>query len=164
MASSFTPTPAETTLVHQVFQHADPQKLGVVTGEAAVKVFDGSKLSPAILAEIWGLADDENNGWLSKKGVAKAVRLIGWAQQGRKLTVELLERPGPPAKIEGLNSVAQQNTGMSLPKSPLPLFPVLTPQDRDKYANIFNRAGPVNGLLSGMGIQLSSMKLRQPAL
>ncbi|KAJ2931418.1 hypothetical protein H1R20_g5702, partial [Candolleomyces eurysporus] len=159
---TFTPTPAETTLVHQVFQYADPQKLGVVTGEAAVKIFDGSKLSPAVLAEIWGLSDDENNGWLSKKGVAKAVRLIGWAQQGRKLSVELLDKPGPLAKIEGLNSVAQQNTGMSLPKSPLPLFPVLTPQDREKYTNIFNRAGPINGLLSGEKARDIFLKSRLP--
>ncbi|RXW24903.1 hypothetical protein EST38_g952 [Candolleomyces aberdarensis] len=159
---TFTPTQAETTLVHQVFQYADPQKLGVVTGEAAVKIFDGSKLSPAVLAEIWGLADDENNGWLSKKGVAKAVRLIGWAQQGRKLSVELLDKPGPLAKIEGINSVAQQNTGMSLPKSPLPLFPVLTQQDREKYTNIFNRAGPVNGLLSGEKARDIFLKSRLP--
>ncbi|KAF5324862.1 hypothetical protein D9611_004533 [Ephemerocybe angulata] len=149
MPSVFTPTPAETTLVHQIFQHADPQKLGIVTGEAAVKVFEGAKLQPALLAEIWAMADDENNGWLSKKGVAKAVRLIGWTQQGRKLTEELLDKPGPLAKIEGINSLQAQNTGMSLPKSPLPVFPVLTPQDRDKFQNIFRRAGPVNGLLSG---------------
>lgn len=56
---------------------------------------------------------------------------------------------GPLAKIEGINHIAQQSTGMSLPKSPVPLFPVLTPQDREKYTNIFRRAGPVNGLLSG---------------
>lgn len=92
MPFSFSPTPAETTLVHQVFQHADPQKLGVVTGDAAVKVFDGAKLQPAVLAEIWSMADDENNGWLSKKGVAKAVRLIGWAQAGRKVSEDLLEK------------------------------------------------------------------------
>lgn len=78
--------------MHQVFQHADPQKLGVVTGDAAVKVFDGAKLQPAVLAEIWSMADDENNGWLSKKGVAKAVRLIGWAQAGRKVSEDLLEK------------------------------------------------------------------------
>ena len=92
MTSAFAPTPAETTLVHQIFLQADPQKLGVVTGEAAVKVFDRANLSPAVLADIWAIADDENNGWLSRKGVAKAVRLIGHCQAGRPLSEDLLKQ------------------------------------------------------------------------
>lgn len=83
--SKFTPSPQEVALVNQIFQQAGTQKLGVVTGEAAVKVFSGSKLSPSVLAEIWNLADDENKGVLTRKDVAVAIRLLGHAQRGERI-------------------------------------------------------------------------------
>jgi epidermal growth factor receptor substrate 15 len=92
MASSFAPTQDELGLVTQVFAIADPQKIGIVTGEAAVKVFTGAKLSPTVLGEIWNIADADNNGFLSKKGVAIALRLIGWAQKGEKVTAALVNK------------------------------------------------------------------------
>lgn len=92
MASSFAPTPAELNLVTAIFAQADPKKLGVLTGEVAVKVFAGAHLPPATLGEIWNLADYDNNGWLGKKGVAMAVRLIGWAQAGEKVSAMLLQK------------------------------------------------------------------------
>ncbi|TFK25070.1 hypothetical protein FA15DRAFT_379088 [Coprinopsis marcescibilis] len=151
MPVNITPTPAEATLVNQIFLYADPQKLGVITGDAAIKVFDGAKLLPTVLGEIWQIADEDNQGWLSRKGVAVAVRLMGWAQKGERVTEALLQKPGPIPKIEGVNTVAQQSTGMSLnsSKSSLPVFPPLTAQEREKYLNIFMQSGPANGLLSG---------------
>lgn len=92
MSTNFSPTPAELTLVSQIFAQADPQKLGVLTGDVAVRVFSGAKLPPASLGEIWNIADSDNNGWLSKKGVAMAVRLIGWAQKGEAITAALLNK------------------------------------------------------------------------
>lgn len=90
--SKFTPSPAEVALVNQIFTQADSQKLGVITGEAAVKVFNGAKLSPAVLAEIWNIADDENNGVLTRKGVAVAIRLLGHAQRGEKMSEALVNK------------------------------------------------------------------------
>ncbi|EAU88413.1 UBA/TS-N domain-containing protein [Coprinopsis cinerea okayama7 len=149
MPANITPTPAEASLVNQIFLHADPQKLGVITGDAAVKVFDGSKLPAAVLGEIWSLADEDNNGWLSKKGVAIVVRLMGWAQKGEPVSEALIQKPGPLPRIEGISTVTQQNTGMSLPKSPLPYFPPLSPQDKEKFDSYFIKYGATNGLLSG---------------
>ncbi|KAH6918767.1 UBA/TS-N domain-containing protein [Coprinopsis sp. MPI-PUGE-AT-0042] len=149
MVANLSPTPAEATLVNQIFLHADPQKLGVITSDAAVKVFDGSKLPATVLGEIWAMADEDNNGWLSRKGVAIVVRLMGWAQKGEAISPALLQKPGPLPRIEGVNSVAQQNTGMSLGKTPLPYFPPLSPEDRTKFSKIFMNSGPANGLLSG---------------
>ena len=88
--SGFTPSPAELALVTQIFAKADPQKIGILTGDAALKVFGGAKLTPIVLGEIWSIADEENNGWLSKKGVAIAVRLMGWAQKGEKVKQSLV--------------------------------------------------------------------------
>jgi hypothetical protein len=88
----FAPSPAEVAIVNQIFVQADPQKLGLVTGEQGIKVFAGAKLPPATLGDIWAIADPENNGALTRKGVAITVRLIGWAQNGETPSSELLEK------------------------------------------------------------------------
>lgn len=90
--STFNPTTAELGLVNQVFISADPRELGIITGDVAVKVFAGSKLPPAVLGEIWSIADKENNGFLTRKGVAIALRLIGHAQKGEAVTEALVNR------------------------------------------------------------------------
>ena len=88
----FVPTPTEVGLVNAIFAVADPQKLGLITGEQGIKVFAGSKLAPATLGDIWALADPENNGALTRRGVAVTVRLIGWAQAGEVPSAELLDK------------------------------------------------------------------------
>lgn len=92
MSAPFTATPAELGLVNQIFARADQQKLGILNGEVAVQVFSGAKLPGSVLGEIWNIADEENNGWLSKKGAAKAVRLIAHAQNGEKVSTALLTK------------------------------------------------------------------------
>lgn len=89
---SFTPTPGETTLVNQIFTRNDPQKFGVITGDVAVKIFGGANLSSSVLGEIWAIADADNNGFLTRKGVSVAVRLMGWAQKGEAITEDLVNR------------------------------------------------------------------------
>ncbi|KAH8102886.1 hypothetical protein BXZ70DRAFT_926963 [Cristinia sonorae] len=152
--SKFTPSAAEVALVNQIFIQADAQKIGVVTGDAAVKIFSGSKLPPATLAEIWNLADEDNNGVLTRKGVAIAIRLLGHAQRGERISESLIHKQGPPPSIEGLNApvsqpLSQQNTGVRSTKSPPPGLPPLTPQDKAKFMKLFASCGPVGGLLSG---------------
>ncbi|KAG2366795.1 hypothetical protein BDR07DRAFT_1449158 [Suillus spraguei] len=150
MSSNFAPTPAELALVNQIFAQADTQKIGILTGDVAVKVFQGAKLAPTVLGEIWNIADDDNNGFLTKKGVSIAVRLMGHAQKGQKVDKSLINKPGPLANIEGVQvSLIPQGTGASIPKSPPPSLPPLTPQDKAKFTRIFQGCGPVNGLLNG---------------
>ena len=90
MSKQFAPTPAELTLVNQIFAKVDTQKLGIITGDVAVELFAGSNLSSIVLGEVWQIADSDNNGFLSRKGVAVAVRLMGWAQKGEKVTEDLV--------------------------------------------------------------------------
>ncbi|KAG5645048.1 hypothetical protein DXG03_007227 [Asterophora parasitica] len=151
MSTKFAPTPAELSLVSQIFNQADPQKLGILTGDVAVKVFGGAKLQPTVLGEIWSIADEDNNGWLARKGVAIALRLIGWAQKGEKITQDLVYKPGPLPTIEGYTAVSQQNTGTPLARSPPPGIPPFTSTEKAKFQSMFNRAGPdPNGLLNGI--------------
>ncbi|TFK67886.1 hypothetical protein BDN72DRAFT_888746 [Pluteus cervinus] len=162
MASNFVPSPPEIALVNTIFSQADPQKLGVITGEVAVKVFAGSRLPANTLGEIWNVADEDNNGWLGKKGVAIAIRLIGWAQKGEKVSSALISKQGPLPTIDGVTAVAQQSTGISLPRSPPPGLPALTPQDKARFASLFKNAGPVNGLLSAERARDTFMKSKLP--
>jgi epidermal growth factor receptor substrate 15 len=54
------------------------------------------------------------------------------------------------AVIEGINTVSQQNTGISLPRSPPPTpYPPLTAQDKARFHSMFMKNNPVNSLLSG---------------
>jgi epidermal growth factor receptor substrate 15 len=92
MSSTFSPTTAELALVSIIFNQADPQKRGILTGDVAVKVFAGAKLEPKVLGDIWSIADEDNNGWLPRKGVAIAIRLMGWAQKGEKITKALVNK------------------------------------------------------------------------
>ncbi|TDL27224.1 hypothetical protein BD410DRAFT_739994 [Rickenella mellea] len=154
--SSFTPTTAELALVSQVFAAADTQKLGIITGDAAVKIFAGAKLSPTVLGEVWAIADKENNGFLTRKGVAIALRLIGHAQNGQPVRESFLDKPAPLAHLEGISKAPSTTPSFSsspVPKSPPPAgtsaFPPLTPQDKTKFARIFAGSGPVNGVLGG---------------
>lgn len=91
MSSSFAPTQAELALVNALFASADPSKLGIITGDAAVKAFSGAKLQPTALGEIWAIADSDNNGFLTRKSVAMAVRLIGHVQNGQQVKESLLD-------------------------------------------------------------------------
>ena len=169
MSSVFSPTPPELAVVSQIFSQADPQKTGVLTGDVAVRVFSGAKLPPTTLGTIWNISDEDDKGWLPKRGVAIAVRLIGWAQKGEKITKDLVKKrnpalylsssylphyfillAGPLAVIEGINTVSQQNTGMSLPRSPPPTpYPPLTAQDKARFHSMFMKNNPVDSLLSG---------------
>ncbi|KAJ6618280.1 hypothetical protein B0H10DRAFT_2030124 [Mycena sp. CBHHK59/15] len=163
MASSFTATAAELALVGQIFAHADPQKLGALTGEVAVRVFGGANLPPTVLGEIWQIADESNNGWLSQKGVAMAVRLMGHAQKGETVSPALLAKPGPLPTITGITPVAAQSTGASRAKSPQPSsLPPFTPQDKTRFHTMFLKSGPVDGLLSGEKAQEVFVKSKLP--
>ncbi|KAJ7771804.1 hypothetical protein B0H16DRAFT_1673202 [Mycena metata] len=166
MAATFSPSPAELALTQQIFAHADPQKLGALTGEVAVKVFGGANLSPIVLGEVWQIADESNNGWLSQKGVAMAVRLMGHAQKGEKVSAALLSKPGPLPTITGITPVVAQGTGASASRarSPQPVsgLPPFTPQDKAKFHSMFLKSGPVDGLLSGEKAQEVFIKSKLP--
>jgi epidermal growth factor receptor substrate 15 len=92
MATVFSPTHGEVALVNQIFSKHDPQKFGIITGELAVNIFGGANLSASTLSQIWGISDADNQGFLTRKGVSVAVRLLGWAQKGEVISAELVNK------------------------------------------------------------------------
>lgn len=82
-------SPEEKRAFQYLFQQADTEKLGVITGEVAVKFFERTKLQPAVLGEIWQIADTENRGLLTSVGFCQVLRLIGHYQAGRDPSPEL---------------------------------------------------------------------------
>ncbi|KIJ29866.1 hypothetical protein M422DRAFT_36793 [Sphaerobolus stellatus SS14] len=164
--SSVSPTPAETSLISQIFTIADPQGLGIITSDAAVQILSGSNLPTSVLGEIWAIADQENNGFLTRKGAGIAVRLIGHAQKGENVNEELLAKPGPLAVIEGISPKLTSSTtsATSLPTSlnSIVQVPSLTQEDKTKFLKLFIGCGPVNGLLSGEKARDVFVKSRLP--
>jgi epidermal growth factor receptor substrate 15 len=90
-------TAEEKRVFQHLFQQADTEKLGVITGEIAVKFFERTKLAPAVLGEIWQIADTENRGLLTMAG--QVLRLIGHYQAGREPTIELAYRRKPSSPL-----------------------------------------------------------------
>jgi epidermal growth factor receptor substrate 15 len=171
MATVFSPTHGEVTLVNQIFAKHDTQKFGIITGEVAVNIFGSANLSATTLSQIWGIADADNQGFLTRKGVSVAVRLLGWAQKGEAISAELvnkrerdefspprillliLVKAGPLPVIDEFSSSTESRRAISpSPKSPgtSRLPPPLTAQDKTKFAQYFSKCNPVNGLISGM--------------
>jgi epidermal growth factor receptor substrate 15 len=106
---SFTPSQYELALVTQIFAKADPQKLRILTVDAARKVFAGARFSraqgfrgrkvfagarlpPVVLSEILSLVDEHNDDVLPQSRVAIVVRLLGWAQIGEQVTKALVSK------------------------------------------------------------------------
>ena len=52
-APSLNLTPEEKRVFGQLFQQADTENIGVVTGEVAVKFFEKTRLEPRVLGEVY---------------------------------------------------------------------------------------------------------------
>lgn len=132
-----------------------PLKSGILPGSEAFPFLTSSGLPQQTLGEVWAIADPDNNGFLTKDGLYKVARLVGWMQSGKQSQVEpsLVNKPGPYPKFAGYPPppVAPQLTGTA---SPNPAggahgLPPLTPSDRAQFTRIFAGTGPVNGLVAG---------------
>nr|POF17765.1 putative calcium-binding protein [Quercus suber] len=148
-----------------LFNQADSDQLGVVTGERAVAFFERTHVSPNVLGEIWQIADTENRGLLTKPGFCMVLRLIGHYQAGRTPTQEMAFKPAPIPRFEGLQIPGTQaGTAVTTPtvggfpsavlqpqlsgQGPIRV-PPLDPQKVQQYSDLFERSGVQSGLLDG---------------
>lgn len=149
-------SPEERRLFGQLFSAADTEKIGVVTGEVAVKFFEKTRLPPDVLGEIWQIADSENRGLLTPAGFGIVLRLIGYAQAGRPVSAELALKPGGPLpKFDGITGPpgppqAQPQAQPLQAQNSGPIrVPPLTPDKVAQYSSLFEESGAQNGILSG---------------
>ena len=155
-------SPEERRYFGQLFSAADTDKIGVVTGEVAVKFFEKTRLPPTVLGEIWQIADTENRGLLTPPGFGMVLRLIGYAQAGRAVSSDLALQPGGPLpKFDGIAGPSTPSSPSGNPAGPLrpqtsgglgagPIrVPPLTPDKVNQYSSLFEESGARNGNLSG---------------
>ncbi|KAL1306454.1 hypothetical protein AAFC00_005152 [Neodothiora populina] len=150
-----------------LFNQADTDSLGVVTGEVAVNFFEKTRVAPNVLGEIWQIADSENRGLLTKPGFCVALRLIGHYQAGRDLSPDLAFKQGPLPKFEGVSIPPPPAVAVAPPAHPnspalgVPpagalqpqgtgiRIPPMTPDKVAQYSGLFERSGAQNGQLAG---------------
>lgn len=89
---NFLPTDQELELVAQIYSQAGCSRPGHINGATVVEMLSSAvvDLPPLVLTAIWDIADDSKSGYLSETRVAVALRLIGWAQSGQKVTAGLV--------------------------------------------------------------------------
>jgi epidermal growth factor receptor substrate 15 len=86
MPATFLASDEETELVARIYDRAGCTRPGFITGDALVEIFTNSVgLTPVVLSQIWNIADEDKTGNLSERGLAIALRLIGWAQRGEDI-------------------------------------------------------------------------------
>ena len=136
MATPFSPTQGELALVNQMFTKHDPQKFGIITGDVAVRIFGGANLGANVLGQIWGIADADNQGFLTRKGVSIAVRLVGWAQKGETISADLVNK-------RECDSSSHRDSDRSSP-SKLALSPLSTAIPRPR--NLTGLSAPLQSL------------------
>lgn len=124
--------------------------------------------------QIWQIADTENRGLLTPAGFSIVLRLIGYAQAGRQVSLDLaLTRMlpsapsgfpltaaagGPLPKFDGVPAPA------AAPNAPAPgpiqpqssggpiRVPPLTPDKVNQYTSLFEDSGSQNGMMSGKSV------------
>ncbi|KAL8778348.1 MAG: hypothetical protein Q9213_007458 [Squamulea squamosa] len=147
--------PEERRYFGQLFTAADTEKIGVITGEVAVKFFEKTRLPPATLGEIWQIADTENRGLLTPAGFGIVLRLIGYAQAGRPISLQQALKPGGPLpRFDGISlpTGSQGNTGPAplQPQTSGPIrVPPLTHDKVTQFSSLFEGSGAQKGILSG---------------
>ncbi|KAG0231290.1 hypothetical protein BGX31_005578 [Mortierella sp. GBA43] len=79
---------------------ANPGKQLHFPGDRALQFFSKSGLDNAVLASIWQIADKENRGYLDRCEFDIALRLIGHAQDGFKVTQPIPQGTGSLPRFE----------------------------------------------------------------
>ncbi|BGP11922.1 hypothetical protein JCM10049v2_007842 [Rhodotorula toruloides] len=172
--SAYRPSKHERDAYNYLFEKADTQQLGVLTGDLAVPFFSHSSLPPLILGEVWQIADPDNSGFLSPERFGVACRLIGHAQERNRrgapeVKSEDVGKAGPLPTFKGYAlpahlshpppSSTSSSSALSPPTSPSPTsaparqsslppsnphLTTISPTDKANYTRIFSAANGGN--------------------
>ena len=156
----FSPSEDEINLANQILLLSDCQQEGALKSDAAIGIFERSRLSYPILRDIWNIADENASGELTIHELAAAIRLMGWVQAGEALeesllikrasaaassqtTLLILIAAGPLPTLDGLTDVVEKRN-----VSPLTRFPPVDHDEIRRFKRNFDSAGPIDGFLN----------------
>lgn len=128
-----------------VYQRLDPSGTGIVTSGPVVELLKTSGLPTQLLGLIWEEADYAKRGYLDKRGVFIALKLVAVAQSGQSPTSASLGLPLGPPSLGGISPMPP--AGMS-PGGAVVQWGI-SPTDQAKYDAIFDSLQPENGKLPG---------------
>ncbi|WFD37051.1 hypothetical protein MCUN1_003943 [Malassezia cuniculi] len=154
---------AEQPVFAQLYSLADPANTGVITGDAAVRFFEGFSLPTLTLGQIWSIADNDNNGYLTPNTFGIALRLIARAQRGESVSLAAINTPGAPPTYKG----AAAPSAAAAPASAATASAhdpndVILPDDRARFARIFAMSAPQGGLITGEKAKEIFLKSKLP--
>jgi len=164
--TTFFASEGELELVRRIYERAGCSRPGFISGEALVEIFTASvDLTPRVLSNIWNIADEDKMGNLSERGLAIALRLIGWAQRGESVDVSLVNMrtrflfessvvphisvAGALPHIDGVTTITKAPRTSELTPAVGAEWPPFTPSSKEFFTKLFHESGPVNGLLHG---------------
>ena len=85
-------TEEENVFADEILRQTYCNQTGLLTADAAVEVFNRSGLSRYELRDIWGLADGDSNGILTRDELLVALRVMGWVQSGKAFAESLVDK------------------------------------------------------------------------
>ncbi|KAJ2083728.1 hypothetical protein H4R24_000591 [Coemansia sp. RSA 988] len=164
----------------------DPQKEGIIRGQAAVPFFQKSRLPDATLGGIWQLADTESKGHLTAHEFSIAMKLISLAQAQKPVALSNIADEVPLPEIEGVqlrhalsspssanvsetharrdsntSSVGWSNLmgGATASKESL-VDAAVSAKEKQQYKRIFESSNPVDGAINGAAARNLFMKTK----
>lgn len=128
-----------------VYQRLDSSGTGIVGAAPVVELLKTSGLPTQLLGLIWEEADYAKRGYLDKRGVFIALKLVAAAQSGQSPSSACLGLPLGPPSLGGISPMPP--VGMS-PGGAVSQWGI-SPTDQAKYDAIFDSLQPENGKLPG---------------
>uniref|UniRef100_A0A7N6A0E6 Epidermal growth factor receptor pathway substrate 15 n=1 Tax=Anabas testudineus TaxID=64144 RepID=A0A7N6A0E6_ANATE len=153
---------------------------GILTGDKVKPVLLNSKLPVDILGRVWELSDIDRDGMLDKDEFSVAMYLVYRALEGEPVPMSLPPPlvppskrkkpsvppvmpllPSPPSVKDSRSSHAGSKT---MPHPPKPIPWVVSPADKAKYDELFNKTdGDMDGLVSGPEVRDIFLKTGLPS-
>ncbi|CAG2116772.1 unnamed protein product, partial [Medioppia subpectinata] len=122
----------------------DPTASNYIKAIDAANFLKKSGLTQSTLGKIWDLSDPNCNGFLDKRALFVALKLIALVQNGRQPAIQALTLDIPP------------------PKMGEPIDWSISQSDVQKYSDIFETLNPLDGKLTGNKMKPIMMDSKLP--
>ncbi|XP_065673562.1 epidermal growth factor receptor substrate 15-like 1 isoform X8 [Hydra vulgaris] len=162
-----------TSVYETYFRQANPSGSGIISAIDAAAFLKKSGLPEVVLHKIWEISDSDNKGCLDKQKFNVALKLVALAQNGKEVSLKLINTPTPPPNMAlqmsvdvGIESHESKNWGMlpsvgNVQTSDFASWSI-KPKEKAKYDALFESLKPVNGFLTGEVVKPVLMNSKLP--